>query len=70
MHFSLHRQQYQSSQLSIHRSVRFVVLHLAHLGRSSGAGFLTVSKMPSTRTQMKMTMTIPVITPLLSRTFT
>ena len=34
MHFSLHGQQYQSSQLLIHWSVRLVVPHTEHLGLS------------------------------------
>ena len=46
MHSSLHGQQYQSSQLFIHWSVRLVVPHTVHLGLSSGAGSLTVCQMP------------------------
>ena len=64
MHCSLHGQQYQSCQLFIHWSVRLVVPHTEHLGRSSGAGLLTVSQMPKTRSPMKMRTTIPIMTPL------
>ena len=46
MHCSLHGQQYQSSQLLIHWSVRLVVLHTKHLSLSLGANLLTVRQMP------------------------
>src|SRR5882724_9322259 len=46
MHCSLHGQQYQSCQLLIHWSVRLVVLHMQHLGPSSGADLLTVCRLP------------------------
>jgi hypothetical protein len=64
MQSSLHGQQYQSSQLFIHWSVRLVVPHTEHLGLSSGADFLTVWQMPWSRSPMKIRTTILVITPL------
>ena len=63
MQTSLHGQQYQSSQLFIHWSVRLVVPHTEHLGRSLGADFLAVWQMPWRRRPMKMRTTIPVMTP-------
>lgn len=64
MQSSLHGQQYQSSQLFIHWSVRLVVPHTEHLGLSSGADFLTVWQMPWRSSPMKMRTTISVMTPL------
>jgi len=46
MHCSLHGQQYQSSQLLIHWSVRLVVPHTEHSSLSLGADLLTVGQMP------------------------
>jgi hypothetical protein len=61
---SLHGQQYQSSQLFIHWSVRLVVPHTEHLRLSSGTDLLTACQMPQTRSPMKMRTTIPVMMPL------
>jgi hypothetical protein len=64
MRCSLHGQQYQSSQLFIHWSVRLVVPHTEHPGTlASGAGF-TACRMPYTRSPMMTRTTIPVMTPL------
>jgi len=46
MHSSLHGQQYQSSQLLIHWSVRLVVPHIEQLRLSPGVDLLTVRQTP------------------------
>jgi hypothetical protein len=64
MHSSLHRKQYQSSQLFNHWSARLEVPHTEHLRRSTGSDFLRIRQIPQPNSPIKMATRMAFMIPL------